>query len=161
MVFAGYAKAKLWVSSTSVDMDLYLALRVIDENDREVDYSGPTTMGLAIRNYPLAKGWLKVSHRKRDESRSTPYTVKHTHLQADHAPLSDGEIVEVEVEIIPTTALIRKGHRIRLDVQPHDGFDHGTRHSYDPAYHDGASNTLYTGPDHLSWVQLPIVPARS
>jgi len=161
MVFAGYAKAKLWVSSTSVDMDLYVALRVIDENDREVDYSGPTTMGLAIRNYPLAKGWLKVSHRKRDESRSTPYTVKHTHLQADHAPLSDGEIVEVEVEIIPTTALIRKGHRIRLDVQPHDGFDHGTRHSYDPAYHDGASNTLYTGPDHLSWVQLPIVPARS
>ena len=40
------------------------------------------------------------------------------------------------------------------------GFGHGTRHAYDPAYHDGATNTLFTGPDHPSWVQLPIVPAR-
>jgi hypothetical protein len=45
----------------------------------------------------LAKGWLKVSHRKKDEARSTKYTVKHTHLRADHAPLKNGEIVPVEI----------------------------------------------------------------
>ena len=160
MVFAGYAMARLWVSSTAEDMDLFLGLRIIDEQGREVNYTGPTTMNLPVRNYPLAKGWLKVSHRKRDEARSTAYTVKHTHLKADHAPLAPGEIVAVDVEIIPNTALIRKGHRIRLDVQPFDGFDHGTRHAYDAAIHDGARNTLYTGPDHPSWVQLPIVPSR-
>ena len=160
MIFAGYAKAALWVSSSSSDIDLYLGLRVIDENGREVNYSGPTTMGLAVRNYPLSKGWLKVSHRKRDEARSTDYTVKHTHLKADYAPLTPGEIVPVEVEIVPTTARIRKGHRIRLDVQPHDGFDHGTRHAYVSSYHDGATNTLHTGPEYPSWIQLPIVPDR-
>jgi hypothetical protein len=37
---------------------------------------------------------------------------------------------------------------------------HGTRHGYDPSYHDGARNVVYTGPDHLSYIQLPIVPDR-
>ena len=160
MVFAGYSKASLWVSSTSADMDIYVAIRIIDEDGVEVDYTGPTTMGLASRNYPLAKGWLKASHRKKDESRSTEYTVKHTHLEADHAPLVPGEIVPVEIEIIPNTALIRRRHRVRVDIQPYDGFGHGTRHGYDPAYHDGARNTVYTGPNHPSFIQLPIVPQR-
>ena len=160
MVFAGYGKAKLWVSSSSEDMDIYLTLRILDERDREVHYGGATTVGFPTRNFPLAKGWLRVSHRKVDGARSTRYTVKHTHLKADHAPLRSGEIVPIEVEIIPTTALIRKRHRIRLDVQPFDGFAHGARHGYDASYHDGARNALYTGPQHLSYVQLPIVPAR-
>jgi uncharacterized protein len=160
VVFAGYSKAKLWVSSTSEDMDIYVSVRIIDEKNREVDYTGPTTMGLPVKYYPLAKGWLKVSHRKPDPARTTEYTVKHTHLKADYAPLKGRQVVPVEIEIIPNTALIRKGHRIRVDVQPHDGFDHGTRHAYDPSYHDGARNLVYTGPDHLSYIQLPFVPDR-
>ena len=158
MVFAGYSKAKLWVSSTSQDMDIYVSLRILDEKDREVDYIGAATMGMSTKNYPLAKGWLKVSHRKLDTLRSTEYTAKHTHLKDDYAPLKGGEVVPVEIEIIPNTALIRKGHRIRIDIQPFDGFGHGTRHTYDPSYHDGARNRLHTGPDHLSYIQLPIVP---
>jgi len=158
MVFAGYGKAKLWVSSTSHDMDIYMSLRIVDEQDRLVDYIGMATMGMSTKQYPLAKGWLKVSHRKIDASRTTEYTVKHTHLKADYAPLKDGEMVQVEIEIVPNTARIQKGHRIRVDIQPYDGFGHGTRHAYDPSYHDGARNFIYTGPDHLSYIQLPIVP---
>ena len=157
MIFAGYSKAKLWVSSTSKDMDIFVSLRILDEKDQLVDYIGMATMGMNIRHYPLAKGWLKVSHRKPDTSRSTAYTVKHTHLKADYAPLGAGEVVPVEVEIIPNVALIRQGYRIRVDIQPYDGFAHGTRHFYDASYHDGARNVLYTGPDHLSYIQLPIV----
>jgi putative CocE/NonD family hydrolase len=160
MVFAGYSKARLWVSSTSQDMDIYVSLRIIDENDQEVDYTGMATMGMSTKQYPLAKGWLKVSHRKLDTARSTEYTVKHTHLKADYAPLKDNEVVPVEIEIIPNTARIKKGHRIRVDIQPYDGFGHGTRHAYDPSYRDGARNAIYTGPDHLSYIQLPIVPER-
>ena len=160
MVFAGYSKAKLWVSSNCADMDIFVAFRIYDEQDREVDYVGPGTLGMPTMHYPLAKGWLKVSHRKVDASRSTGYTVKHTHKQADYAPLENGQVVPVEIEIIPNTAVIRKGHRIRLDVQPFDGFRHGTRHAYDASYHDGARNTIYTGPSHQCYVQLPIVPEQ-
>ncbi len=160
MVLAGYGKAGLWVSSSTEDMDIFLGIRIIDELGHEVDYAGPTTMGLRATNYPLMKGWLKVSHRRIDAARTTEYTVKHTHLKADHAPLVPGEPVMVEIEIIPTAALIKQGHRIRVDIQPFDGFDHGTRHYYDANYHDGARNTIWTGPEHPGYVQLPIVPPR-
>ncbi len=160
MVFAGYGLARLWVASTSADMDLYVSIRIVDEHDREVDYIGAATMGFSTTNYPLAKGWLKASHRTVDAARSTAYTVKHTHRAADHAPLVPGAVVPVDIEIIPNTARIAKGWRIRVDIQPYDGFGHGTRHAYDPAYHDGATNSLFTGPGHPSWIQLPIVPDR-
>ncbi len=160
MVFAGYSKAKLWISSSCEDMDIFVSLRVIDEDNREVHYGGATTMGFPTKHYPLAKGWLKASHRKVDLARSTEYTVKHTHLRADYAPLNADEVVSVEIEIIPNTALIKKGQRIRLDIQPFDGYAHGARHAYDPSYHDGARNVIYTGPYHQSYIQLPIVPAR-
>lgn len=160
-VLAGYSKAVLWVASSSEDMDIYVSFRVLDEENREVDYCGPALIpGISTRFYPLAKGWLKASHRKLDQERSTAHRPKHTHLQADHAPLRDGEIVPVEIEIIPNTGLVRRGHRIRVDIEPYTGVGHGMRHAYDPACHDGAFNTIYTGPDHPSHVQLPVVPPR-
>jgi hypothetical protein len=160
-VLAGYSKLVLWVASTSDDMDVFAALRVLDENNREVDFCGPALIpGISTQFYPLAKGWLKVSHRQLDPLRSTEFRPKHTHLRADHAPLRDGEVVPVEIEIVPNTGLIRKGHRIRLDIQPHTGAGHGNRHAYDARYHDGAQNTIFTGPEHPSYVQLPVVPPR-
>ena len=158
-VLAGYSKLVLWVASTSEDMDIYVALRVLDETNREIDFCGPALIpGISTHFYPLAKGWLKVSHRKLDTKRSTEFRPKHTHLRADYAPLQDGEIVPVEVEIIPNTGLIRKGHRLRIDIQPYTGVGHGMRHAYDATYHDGAQNSIYTGPAHPSYVQLPVVP---
>lgn len=41
-----------------------------------------------------------------------------------------------------------------------DGVAHGMHHGYDPTYHTGATNSLHTGPDHIGYVQLPIVPER-
>jgi putative CocE/NonD family hydrolase len=160
MVLAGYGMARLWVSSTSADMDVFLSLRVLDENGSEVNYAGAITMGMNVPNYPLAKGWLKVSHRQVDAARSTAYTVKHTHRKADHAPLQPGQVVPIEIEIIPNTALIRKGWRLRVDIQPFDGVDHGPRHAYDAAHHDGARNSVHTGPPYPGYIQLPIVPTR-
>lgn len=156
-VLAGYGKVGMVVSSTSHDMDIYVSVRVIDEAAREVDYTGFATSGFGDRPIPLMKGWLKASHRRIDEDRSTAYTVKHTHRKADHAPLVPDEETEVEIELIPSTGLLRKGHRIRVDVQPYDGVAHGMHHAYDPTYHDGATNRVHTGSSRLGYVQLPII----
>ena len=59
----------------------------------------------------------------------------------------------IEVEIWATSMVFKKGLRIRLDVQPHDG-DH-----YFAAY-KLKDNSIYTGPDYPSYVLLPIVPER-
>ncbi|MFG1605954.1 CocE/NonD family hydrolase [Actinoplanes sp. NPDC049265] len=157
VTLAGHGKVGLRVSSTHHDMDIYVSVRVIGENGDEVDFTGFSTSGYPERPIPLSMGWLKASHRRVDEERSTEYTVKHTHRQADYAPLEPGQPVDVEIELTPTTGLVRRGQRIRVDVQPYDGVAHGMHHAYDPSYHDGARNTVHTGPGRLGYVQLPLI----
>ena len=100
-----------------------------------------------------------TAHRALDDARSTDYWPVHTQAEADHQPLGDGEIVAIEVGLYPSSAMIRKGCRLRIDVQPYSPAGLPCR-AYDESYHVGASNTVYTGPDHPSYVQLPIIPAK-
>jgi predicted acyl esterase len=160
IVIAGHTKLVTWVSSTSSDMDIFVSVRVMDENNQEVPYRiGEGAGGLPA---PIAQGALKVSHRKLDPEKSTVYCPWHTHLKEDYQPLTPGEVVEGEVVILPTTARIRKGHRIRLDIQPAYGSGWGQMGfpHYDETYHKGAFNTIYTGPHHISYLQLPIIPPK-
>jgi len=159
MVLIGYMKAGLWVSSTSNDMDAFVSLRVIDEEDREIRYESLVPPIDPANIHPVGHGLLKVSHRKLDEARSTDYWPVHTHIQADHQPLQHCEIVAIEVGLNPSSAMIRKGCRLRIDIQPYSPAGLPAR-AYDESYHAGATNTIYTGPGHPSYVQLPIVPVK-
>lgn len=165
MVLAGYMKLGLWVSSTSSDMDIYASVRVIDDGNHEVNYTGPTASEDSLKTpssgvTPLGIGWLKVSHRKLDPKNSTEYWPDHTDAEADYAPLKGNEVVPVEVGILPTTGVVKKGFRIRVDIQPYEGCGHGRRHTYYASYHTGAENSIYTGPNHPSYLQLPVIPSR-
>ncbi|WP_226896329.1 CocE/NonD family hydrolase [Polymorphobacter sp. PAMC 29334] len=158
MVLVGYMKAGLWVSSTSPDMDVFVSLRVIDESDREIRYETLVHPIDPINPHPVGHGFLKVSHRRLDETRATGYWPVHTHLESDHAPLRGEEVVAIEVGLNPSSALIRKGCRLRIDIQPYTPAGLPVR-AYDASYHVGAFNTIWTGPGFPSYVQLPIVPA--
>ena len=160
MVLAGYMKVGLWVSSTSLDMDVFVSLRVIDEQDREIRYEALVHPIDPVNIHPVGHGLLKVSRRKQDEARSTEYWPVHTHLEADNAPLVDNEIVSVEIGLNPSSAILRKGHRLRIDIQPYSPAGLPVR-AYDASYHIGARNTVYTGADCPSYVQLPIIPAKA
>jgi uncharacterized protein len=157
MVLAGYMKVGLWVSSTSNDMDVHVSLRVIDDQDREVRYEALVMPIDPDHIHPVGYGALKVSQRKLDEARSTEYWPVHTHTAADHAPLVKDEVVAIEFGLNPSSALVRKGFRLRLDIQPNTPAGIPSR-AYDESYHLGATNTIYTGPDHPSYVQLPVIP---
>jgi uncharacterized protein len=158
MTLVGYMKAGLWVSSSRTDLDVHLSLRVIDEDDREIRYEAIVLPMDPNFIHPVGVGTLKVSHRKLDSKRSTDYLPVHTHTREDYAPLVGGEIVEIEVSLAPSTALIRKGCRIQFDIQPTSPAGIPSR-AYDESYHEGATNTVYSGPDHVSYVQLPLLPA--
>lgn len=158
MVLVGHMKAGLWVSSTSSDMDVFVSLRIIDEQNREIRYETLVHPIDPVHPHPVGHGLLKVSRRKLDSTRSTEYWPVHTHLEADCKPLNAGEVIAVEVGLNPSTALIRKGCRLRVDVQPYSPAGLPVR-AYDESYHLGATNTVYTGLDHPSYIQLPIVPA--
>jgi predicted acyl esterase len=160
MAVIGYMKAGLWVSSTSIDMDVFVSVRVLDEAGREVRYDAPIHPAHPIFAAPVGHGLLKVSHRKIDEARSTEYWPVHTHSESDHAPLPAGEVVEIELGLNPSTAMIPKGSRLRVDIQPYAPDGAPTR-AYDERYHTGAINTVHTGPGHPCYIQLPIVPLAS
>jgi predicted acyl esterase len=60
------------------------------------------------------------------------------------------------VGLNPSTALIRRGCRLRVDIQPYSPAGVPVR-AYDESYHAGAMNRIYTGQDYPSYLQLPIV----
>jgi uncharacterized protein len=146
----GPLAAVLWVSSSTEDMDLFLTLRNFDAEGNEVLETGQ--QGTPV---PVAKGWLRVSHRELDPDLSLPYRPYHKHTRLLY--LEPGEIVEVHVEIWPTSMVFRKGHRIRLDVQPRDGVGSQSYMHYHADYNTG-TNTVYAGGDKPSYLLLPIIP---
>ncbi len=159
IVVVGYMKAGLWVSSSSQDMDVFVSLRVIDTENREIRYESLVYPIDPMHPHPVGHGVLKVSRRKLEEARSREYWPVHTHAEKDCAPLRAGEIVAIEVGLNPSTALIRKGCRLRIDIQPYSPAGLPVR-AYDRSYHAGAVNTIYTGPNHPSYVQLPVLPVN-
>ena len=57
----GRSAAKLYVSSTTADADLFLIFRVFDPDGEEVTFQGALDP-----HTPVAHGWLRASHRKLD-----------------------------------------------------------------------------------------------
>jgi putative CocE/NonD family hydrolase len=148
----GPLMANLWVSSETEDMDLFLTLRNFDADGNEILETGQ--QGAPV---PVAKGWLRVSHRELDPDLTLPYRPYHKHTRRLY--LKPGEIVQVQVEIWPTSMVFKKGHRIRLDVQPRDGAGSAGYLHYHADYNTG-SNTVYAGGARESYLLLPVIPAK-
>jgi predicted acyl esterase len=173
MEVTGPLAAKLWVSSTTSDADLFLVLRVFSADLREVTFAG------AIDPHtPVAQGWLRASRRELDRTLSRPYRPYHTHRQAQ--ALVSGEPVELDIELWPTSIVIPAGHRLALTVRGRDyvfaentglklsNFKNELR-GCGPFLHDdprdrpagifSGCTTLHFGTKHPSYVLLPVIPA--
>ena len=164
---AGHLTARLWVSASVADADVFVTLRVLGPDGEEVSYG----VGDSDPAAPLSFGCLRVSQRATVPARSTGERPWHTHRLADRAPLAPEEVVPIEVELLPFTARVPAGHRLRVELQPLDGRvgaagratdDEGivAGRRYDRAYHDGAVNRVHTGPATPSALVLPVVPRR-
>jgi predicted acyl esterase len=56
--------------------------------------------------------------------------------------------------------VFRKGHRIRLDVQPRDGVGASVYRHYPADYNIGARNTIHTGAARQCYLLLPVIPPK-
>jgi len=148
----GPVMASFWVSSESEDMDLFLTLRNFDADGNEIKETGQ--QGTPV---PVAKGWLRVSHRELDEKLSLPYRPYHKHTRRLY--LKPGEAVQVQVEIWPTCMVFKKGHRIRLDISPRDGIGSQGYMHYHADYNTG-TNTIYAGGEREGYLLLPVIPPK-
>ena len=167
----GPVAAKLWVSSQTVDADLFLVLRVFDPADKEV-----TFIGTNDPRVPVGLGWLRASQRKLDPARTLPYRPWHTH--DEEWPLTPGAPVELDVEIWPTSIVVPPGYRVALTVRGKDyevdGTDAALPHApypmkgvgpflhVDPDDRPAAifacENSLHFAAGRMPYLLLPVIP---
>jgi hypothetical protein len=167
--------AKLFVSSTTTDADLFLIVQLFDPAGEEVTFEGSTDP-----NTPIANGWLRASHRALDPLRTRPWQPFHPHDRSE--PLEPGTVYEVEVEIVPTCIVVPAGYRLDLWVRGRDyeyrgqldeygqTFYYATRGTGGMTHEDpddrptevfGGKVTLHVGPDHPSRLLVPVIPAKN
>jgi predicted acyl esterase len=174
MEITGQLAAKLFVSSSTQDADMFIIMRLFDANMKEVTFQGALDP-----NTPVAQGWLRASHRALDLEKSKPYRPYHPHLKREM--LTPGEIYELDIEILPTCIVIPAGYRIGLTVRGKDyvypgatgaklsnmkhpftgvgPFTHNHPKDRPPEIFDGQV-TIHTGGAHQSYLLCPVIPKK-
>jgi len=139
---------KLWVSALDADdLDLFVAIRKIDCEGREVHFCGKD----GYREGVVALGWLRVSQRHQDPERSKPWRPYLSHDRTEK--VQPGEVVAVEIEILPSSTLFEAGESLRLVVSGRDILEFA-RFGHDETVNHGR-HELYAGDAYPSYLLVP------
>ena len=111
--FTGPLAARLWVSSSTPDADIFVVFRVFDAQGDEVVFQGAVEP-----NAPIAQGWLRASHRELDAAQSEPWRPIHPHTE--QMLLDPGEVYELAVELWPTSIVVPAGYTLGFSVRGND-----------------------------------------
>jgi predicted acyl esterase len=170
----GPLAAKLFVSSSTRDADLFLILRVFDPEGKELTFMGSTDP-----NTPIANGWLRASHRRLVPEKTLPYRPYHPHDRAE--PLTPGEVYECDVEFVSTCIVVPPGWEVALTVRGKDyeyegelsefgkKFHYATRGTGGMTHNDpdsrppevfGGRVTLHAGGARGAYLLLPVIPPK-
>ena len=170
----GPSALKLFASSSTSDADFFIVLRVFTGDLKEIVFQG------AIDPHtPIAQGWLRASHRKLDKKLSKPYRPYHTHDEKQ--PLKKGKVVELDIEIWPSSIVVPAGYRVGLSVRGKDyeygGASGGKLSNFKnelkgcgPFLHDdprdrpsaifNGTTSLHFGRGKAPYLLLPIIPPK-
>jgi len=147
----GNMKLKLWVEAEGAsDMDLFVAVRKYNAEGEEVTFYAKASYNKG----PVALGWLRVSQRELDPDRSTPAQPVLAHERS--LPLSSGEIVPVEIEILPSGTRFMPGDTLEVSVQGYDQMDHMAL-AHTNTVNEG-THVIHTGGDYDSHLLVPVIP---
>ncbi len=103
----GYPVVTLYVTSKATDGAFFVYLEDVEETGK-VTY--------------ITEGQLRAIHRKVSTD-PPPYSLLvpyHSFKRKDAMPLVPGEVAELTFGLLPTSVLIKKGHRIRIAIAGHD-----------------------------------------
>jgi hypothetical protein len=151
----GHMQLRLHVSCETDDMDLFVAIRKIDAQGREVGFAHYAI----FEDGPVALGWLRVSHRELDAQKSSAWlpVLKHAREQKVHP----GDITAVDIEILPSGTVFEAGTTLRLVIAGRDLARYPKPLLY--ARHEDTVNIgrhqIHTGGGQASWLQIPLLAA--
>jgi len=144
----GSMKLKLFVSSDQAnDIDLFVGIQKADSNGNIVFFQGP-----GEENGQVASGWLRVSKRALDIGQSTAEIPYHRHDIIEN--ISPNQIVEVEVEIWPTTTKFNAGEQLHLIIQGNDIVE--SQESHKDNINNG-NTSIHSGGVNQSYLQIPVL----
>jgi predicted acyl esterase len=147
----GPMRLHLWISAdTADDADVFATVHKLDAGGREVVFPGFSGMTRDC----VARGWLRASHRRLDEHRSTPIQPIHTHDAPESLPAR--QPAAIDIEIIAACTLFEAGTSMRIDVQARDPLrypavghaqtvNHGRYHIHAGGQYDSRVTFLVTG----------------
>jgi predicted acyl esterase len=135
------------------DLLLFVAVRKMRDG-MEVGFEG--SYGFPFDT--VTKGWLKASHRRLDQARSEPWRPVHPHDTFE--PLQPGQIVPVEIELLPSSTFFRRGDVLRLEVQGHWFFPRDPFRGQFPAMYESslpATAVLHVGGEYNAHLLVPVI----
>ncbi len=148
----GYMKLHLWVAAEAYDdMDLFVNIQKLTTTG---EWAPVTLFG---EPHPGVWGKMRVSRRKLDEKLSTDYNPVQAHTVSEK--LEPGQIVPVDIEINPTSWFWHKGQRIRVQISGR----YIREDWFEPLMWDKDNkgrHLIYTGKEHDSFLQIPVIPPR-
>jgi predicted acyl esterase len=147
----GEIKLNVWVSSTIDDMNVHATMLIVHpvlhpllhkwHGEREV----------------VTVGWLSAQHRELDPELTTDSRPYHRHKNLQ--PLEPGVPAEMQIEVWPTSMVYPKGSRLALTLSSDSPMTmQGSRVGLYRARH--AKDTIYTGGEYNSYLQIPVIPPK-
>ena len=136
-------------------LELFAGVRKF-RGGREIGFEGSYGFPFDL----VTHGMLAASHRQIDPVRSLPHQPFHPHTRRE--PLTVGDPVELQIELLPSATLFRSGEVLRLDLQGRWFFSRNPLIGQFPgAYARKVSAgmcSIHTGGLHASFLMVPISP---
>ena len=127
-------------------MDLFVGIRKFDAQGREVEFWNRLS-----RHDIVTRGWLRAS--RRPDPTSVGESLVPLADYEHEKPVTPGEVIELNVEILPSSTLFEAGSSLVLELRGRDitelpNFQHHR-------IFNCGRHTLHTGPDHPSRLLVP------
>ena len=136
----GHGLADLWISADAPDANIFLYVEDVAPDGKI---------------FVVTEGRLKASLRKLNEAPwALPGLPWHRAYAADAEPLKPGVPARLQFDIMPTSYVFRKGHRLQLTVTGSDYRERARAESAPPTI------TLHSDRSRPSSVTLSVVPGR-
>lgn len=163
----GYPKAHLRVEARGADdMDLFVLVQKLDAHGTPLQaFTVPnqgaaahdlTDHGATILRYKGSDGRLRVSARHLDEALSTDDVPAHTFDRIEK--LAPGEVVDVEIELLPVGLVFRPGEQLRFVISSRNLLGTLMPGIREYAGANSGQHVVHTGGEDASYLQLPVRP---
>ncbi len=148
----GYLKARLYVEAVGADdMDLFVLVEKLAADGTVLVASPAAAAAYVPIPPPGTPGRLRVSLRELDSTLSSDYEPVGSYVNPQK--LSAGQIVAVDIALMPEAMVWHAGEQIRLTVA-----GQAIKEALPTVTLNAGTHVIHTGGAYPSFLQLPVVP---